>query len=927
MEQEACRAAERRISDLAASVEKLIKVVESQSAEIATLKQDLREGSSRSSVRERLHEVSYVKDDVSTSNQAVSSPIPGTLRQRDDDACSQHHDTSTAQPFVLASGRSAGRRACASVAPPSQFISPTSSLGQTLERKLKQLEDAMLTMDKAGAAAVRPNVKPEPPTVYDGRDDLDAFQRYVEESVEYLIDGMISRERHVAKIGHFLEEEAQMFVKRVVKQPERWSVHQFFNELFNYCFPDGFLNAIRDRWQNCQQLESSVKVYAATMEGLWDDLGDEISPRQFVQRFWNGLSDAISRELYMDRLHPDISTYEEVLESAIVAERAINNSLHAREWSEESDTESEPNTMSENELQEHMKYGLCFNCHQKGHIRRNCPDDRNQESSECDEDDTPASTASYAIAYVNMYDDAVTTSMNGCDTGPQMQDVLQCGLISYGMFDDKRQVAEGELDIALSQLQVDDLALSERQLGCCDEFMKYLEPCVFTTDAACDEHDDHGSRPTLVYLDNVRAVRLELSVFVVGPRWFGDSVAGLTDTLDETPPSHLSPYVWNIRIDEMVIAIGMLQPPGGAPCGDIVGQISGKESDTSTSVDFPSVPSFDVFNASIDAPSGTPEGGTVESIRTVHLWYSDLTRGYLSLRPTVIFEEVKGRRILNIAYASVQTTAWCNDADIVHETSLVVVNPELLTLDAITKSAKRLHDHASTPLPNIDGITYQGEDHLGYVFAGGIRVRKVLVDPQPGGRIYVVLGFPGCSVTFLKVSKFESLKISSKIVRTFNHCQSSRHSFPLLDTTFAYPSIRRVPTLIKPPSETKSDSCVLLCDIERIIEPPKERVPATFIEYAPPVRGYLFGLAHDSNGGIYGIYGKPAGIHQHTQSSHNGSPTGLLDRITTSSPFDSSHGIQPHSEAAANEPRSLSYHPEATHPAYIAAFGRSDLTK
>ncbi|EIN04409.1 hypothetical protein PUNSTDRAFT_138451 [Punctularia strigosozonata HHB-11173 SS5] len=137
-------------------------------------------------------------------------------------------------------------------------------------------------------------------------------------------DGMIVRDRHVSKIGHYLSGNAQQFFKRVVKSPEEWTVREFFNELFNYCFPDGFMNEIRRRWRSWRQRKSSVKVYAAAMEGFRDDLGDEISDRQFVQRFWEGLDDEISRELYRDRLHPDIDTYEDVLECAIVAERAIN---------------------------------------------------------------------------------------------------------------------------------------------------------------------------------------------------------------------------------------------------------------------------------------------------------------------------------------------------------------------------------------------------------------------------------------------------------------------------------------------------------------------------------------------------------------------------------------------------------------------------
>ncbi|EIN12184.1 hypothetical protein PUNSTDRAFT_130453, partial [Punctularia strigosozonata HHB-11173 SS5] len=485
--------AEKRLTEMMDKLDRLVTTVDAQAAEVAALKRDRGPGVGHrgEAIQRRDH-----------PPHRVGSPEPGSRAAGDQTGI---HSLSTARPGVMAGSASATskRGGRTLVAPPSRFISSASSLGQTLKRKLRQLEDAMLTLEQSGSSVIKPNIKPEPPKTYDGRSDLDAFQRYVEQSVEYLIDGMIMRERHVSKIGHFLEKDALQFFNRVVKNPEEWAAERFFDELFNYCFPDGFMNAIRARWNTWMQKGSSVKVYAATMEGFRDDLGGEISDRQFVHRFWQGLNDEISQELYRDRLHPDIDTYEDVLESALIAERVINNSLHrggAAFGSPRSGLEKTGNgrgrrgggnggqfgrndnngnqsgvsaaksntqvketgpgaqrnsdrsrrrdrnpksdsPLSEAQMKEHLENNLCFKCHKAGHMSRNCPEGQQVTSSTRDK--APGSKTSYAVRYADNSEPADDDIQVTDGDEPEVLDELLCGSVRFRLEEGDREEGAG----------------------------------------------------------------------------------------------------------------------------------------------------------------------------------------------------------------------------------------------------------------------------------------------------------------------------------------------------------------------------------------------------------------------------------------------------------------------------------------------------
>ena len=82
-------------------------------------------------------------------------------------------------------------------------------------------------------------IKPIPPKDYDGAADSRAYHRFVMEGEAYLRDGKVQRERQIRVLAHHLDGKAYNFYMQKVASddPNNWTLHKFFTELFNYCFP------------------------------------------------------------------------------------------------------------------------------------------------------------------------------------------------------------------------------------------------------------------------------------------------------------------------------------------------------------------------------------------------------------------------------------------------------------------------------------------------------------------------------------------------------------------------------------------------------------------------------------------------------------------------------------------------------------------
>ena len=167
-------------------------------------------------------------------------------------------------------------------------------------------------------------IKPIPPKEYDGCADARAYHRFVRESEAYLRDGRVRGRRQVFQLSYYLTGKAyDFYTQKVASNEEEWTLREFYNELFNYCFPVDYRMQIRRTLARCHQNERSVAEYTHELHELFNMIGD-ISERDQVLKFWNGARTGIQKELWRNNLNPEISSWNQVTAQAEIIEIAEN---------------------------------------------------------------------------------------------------------------------------------------------------------------------------------------------------------------------------------------------------------------------------------------------------------------------------------------------------------------------------------------------------------------------------------------------------------------------------------------------------------------------------------------------------------------------------------------------------------------------------
>ena len=76
------------------------------------------------------------------------------------------------------------------------------------------------------------------PNEYDGTPDAHAYYRFIKESATYIEDSGISRKRQCFALSYYLTDKAYDFYQQKVSlTEEKWTLEEFYTELFNFCFP------------------------------------------------------------------------------------------------------------------------------------------------------------------------------------------------------------------------------------------------------------------------------------------------------------------------------------------------------------------------------------------------------------------------------------------------------------------------------------------------------------------------------------------------------------------------------------------------------------------------------------------------------------------------------------------------------------------
>jgi len=165
-------------------------------------------------------------------------------------------------------------------------------------------------------------IKPVAPESYDGSPDTKLFHKFVQEATNYVKDGQVRKKRRVSMIMRYLTGTAyEFYVRKVAYNPEEWTLPEFFQDLFDYCFPVNFLGLQRKNFNRCRQGTRTVREFVYELNELSLMVGD-IDDRARVNRLWFGCRTDIQKELWLNKLNPEISDFETVAAAAETIELA-----------------------------------------------------------------------------------------------------------------------------------------------------------------------------------------------------------------------------------------------------------------------------------------------------------------------------------------------------------------------------------------------------------------------------------------------------------------------------------------------------------------------------------------------------------------------------------------------------------------------------
>ena len=163
-------------------------------------------------------------------------------------------------------------------------------------------------------------IKPIAPKEYDGQADARAYHRFVKESNAYLRDGKVRSERKIFLLSYYLTGKAyDFYTQKVSINEEQWTLRQFYDELFNYCFPVDYRMQLRRTLARMHQNEKTVAEYTHELYELFNMIGD-VPERDRVLKFWNGSRPIIQKGLWRDNLNPETSSWDRVVAQAEIIE-------------------------------------------------------------------------------------------------------------------------------------------------------------------------------------------------------------------------------------------------------------------------------------------------------------------------------------------------------------------------------------------------------------------------------------------------------------------------------------------------------------------------------------------------------------------------------------------------------------------------------
>jgi hypothetical protein len=132
-------------------------------------------------------------------------------------------------------------------------------------------------------------------------------------------------------LSYYLTDKAYDFYQQKVSMTEeKWTLEEFYTELFNFCFPINYRMQMRKKLQHTFQKDKTVNQYAFELEEIYNMIGG-YSQRDKVIKLWNGFRRSIQAALWNDKLNPEISSWRKILAAAEIIEIAESVNSNSKE--------------------------------------------------------------------------------------------------------------------------------------------------------------------------------------------------------------------------------------------------------------------------------------------------------------------------------------------------------------------------------------------------------------------------------------------------------------------------------------------------------------------------------------------------------------------------------------------------------------------
>ena len=167
--------------------------------------------------------------------------------------------------------------------------------------------------------------KVTPPGIYDGRPDLNVFDKWCYEVNNWVrLSKYMDRTALHLMVSYVSGKASDFFMDYIAGREDRWVMRTMYEALFDYCFPVNFKDKLRAQLSQAVQGKRNVRDFVREIEKLASRFPD-VNERTVIQTFWNGLHQHIRIRL----IEWDISPEHTPLEAIVRKAMSIENSEEA----------------------------------------------------------------------------------------------------------------------------------------------------------------------------------------------------------------------------------------------------------------------------------------------------------------------------------------------------------------------------------------------------------------------------------------------------------------------------------------------------------------------------------------------------------------------------------------------------------------------